>query len=308
MHIFLTGATGYIGSAVLDSMIKGGHQVTAIARDPEKAERLLARGATPIIAELGLPKYYVSALKSTDAVVHTALESSPRGVALDKQALETMLGAQVEASRADGRHRSFLYTSGVWVLGRTGKSAVEDAPLDPPDHVAWRPSHEDLVLSASSSTLRTAVIRPGVVYGGGRGIVSDLIKDALNGLVRVVGPGKNRWACVYDHDLGDLFVRVLESPLAAGVFHATDECDERVSDIVEAIAGQVPQRPDIRNMPMAEARKKLGGYADALALDQKVRSPKARALGWEPTQAGVVNCVPRLVEEYRNAQREKNNE
>jgi len=308
MHIFLTGATGYIGSAVLDSMIKGGHQVTAIARDPEKAERLLARGATPIIAELGLPKYYVAALQSADAVVHTAFESSPRGVALDKQALETMLGAQAEASRSDGRHRSFLYTSGVWVLGRTAKAAEEDAPLDPPDRVVWRPAHEDLVLSAFSSTLRTAVIRPGIVYGGGRGIVSDLIKDALNGLVRVVGPGKNRWACIYDHDLGDLYVRVLESPLAAGIFHATDQSDERVSEIVEAIAGQVPQRPDIRHMPMAEARKKLGAYADALALDQKVRSPKARALGWEPTQAGVVKSVARLVEEFRNAQREKNNE
>ena len=59
MHIFLTGATGYIGSAVLDAIIKGGHRVTAIARDPEKAEKLLAKGATPVIAELGLPKMYL---------------------------------------------------------------------------------------------------------------------------------------------------------------------------------------------------------------------------------------------------------
>ena len=80
---------------------------------------------------------------------------------------------------------------------------------------------------------------------------------------------------------------ILESPTAAGIIHATDEADERVSDIVEAIAAQVPQQPDIRIMPMAEARKKLGTYADALALDQKVRSPKARALGWAPTQTGV---------------------
>ncbi len=304
MHIFLTGATGYIGSAVLDAVIKGGHQVTAIARDPEKAGRLLARGATPIIAELGRPTYYVPALKSADAVVHTAFESSPRGVQLDKQALETMLNAQVEASRADGKRRTFLYTSGVWVLGRTGKAAEEDAPLDPPEHVAWRPGHEDIVLSAFSSTLRTAVIRPGIVYGGGRGLVSDLVKDALNGLVRVVGPGKNRWPCVYDHDLGDLYVRVLESPMAAGIFHATDESDERVSDIVEAIAGQVPQRPDIRNMPMAEARKKLGAYADCLALDQKVRGPKARALGWAPSQPGVAGSVARLVEEFRSSRSE----
>ena len=306
MHIFLTGATGYIGSAVLDAMIKGGHRVTAIARDPEKAEKLLAKGATPVVAELGLPKIYLPLLKAADAVVHTAFESSPRGVQVDRLAIETMLTAQRDAMAADGKARAFLYTSGVWVLGRTAKAAEEDSPLDPPPHVAWRPEHEDLVLAAAASGLRPVVIRPGVVYGGGRGIVSDLIKDALNGIVRVVGPGKNRWACVYDHDLGDLYVRILEAPLAAGIFHATDEEDERVSDIVEAIAGQVPQRPDIRNMPMAEAHKKFGTYADALALDQKVRSPKARALGWAPSLPGVANSVARLVEEYRNAQREKN--
>jgi nucleoside-diphosphate-sugar epimerase len=305
MQVFLTGATGYIGSAVLDAMIKGGHRVTALARDPEKAERLLAKGATPIIGELGLPKTYVDAVKAADAVVHTAMESSPRGVAKEKDALVLMLGALTEASQADGKSRVFIYTSGVWVLGRTAMAASEDAPLDPPPHVEWRPAHEDMILSAFSASLRTVVVRPGIVYGGGRGIVSDLIKDALNGLIRVVGPGKNRWPCIYDHDLADLYVRILESPTAAGIIHATDEADERVMDIVEAIAEQVPQRPDIRNMPMTEARKKLGTYADALALDQKVRSPKAHALGWAPTQAGVVNSVPRLVEEFRNAQREK---
>ena len=304
MNIFLAGATGYIGSAVLDSLKKGGHRVTALARDPEKAERLLAAGATPIIGELGLPKTYVDAVKQSDAVVYAAWESSPRGVALEKQALDTILSTLTQAAQADGKARVFIYTSGVWVLGRSIKSAEEDAPLDPPPHVEWRPAHEDIVLSAFSASLRTVVVRPGIVYGGGRGIVADLIKDALNGLIRVVGPGKNRWPLVYDHDLGDLYVKILETPTAAGVFHATDEADEKVMDIVEAIAAQVPQRPDIRNMPIAEARKKLGPKADALALDQKVRSPKARALGWAPTQPGVVNSVARLVEEFRNAQRE----
>ncbi|HEX7283748.1 MAG TPA: NAD-dependent epimerase/dehydratase family protein [Vicinamibacterales bacterium] len=306
MHIFLTGATGYIGSAVRGALIKGGHQVTAMARDKEKAERLAARGATPVVAELAAPKRYLTVAKAADAIVHAAYESSPRGVQVEKQALETMLGAQQQASQADGKIRTFVYTSGVWVLGRSIRAADETAPLDPPAHVAWRPAHEDLVLSAFSATLRTVVVRPGIVYGGGRGIVSDLIKDALNGLVRVVGPGKNRWPLVYDHDLADLYLKIVEAPTAAGVFHATDEEDERVGDIVEAIAAQVPQKPDIRYMPMEEAHKKFGAYADALALDQKVRSPKARALGWSPTQAGVINSVARLLEEYRNSNRERN--
>ena len=306
MHIFLTGATGYIGSAVLDALLKGGHQVTAMARDKEKAERLAARGATPVVADLSTPKRFLPAVKAADAVVYAASDSSPKRVQLEKQALETMLAALAQASQVDGKMRTFIYTSGVWVLGRAVKAADESAPLSPPEHVAWRPAHEDLVLSSFSSKLRTAVIRPGIVYGGGRGIVSDLIKDALNGLVRVVGPGKNRWPLVYDRDLGDLYVRILESPTAAGIFHANDEADERVSDIVDAIAAQVPQKPDIRFMPMEEAHKKFGTYADALALDQKVRSPKARALGWTPTKTGVVSSVARLVEEFRNSQRDKN--
>src|SRR5258705_7262693 len=126
MQVFLTGATGYIGSAVLDAMIKGGHRVTALVRDPEKAERLAAKGATPIIGELGLPKTYVTAVKAAEAVIHAALESSPRGVLKDREALATMLGAQTEASQADGKARIFIYTSGVWVLGRTAMSAAED--------------------------------------------------------------------------------------------------------------------------------------------------------------------------------------
>src|SRR4051812_36741121 len=160
MQVFLTGATGYIGSAVLDAMIKGGHRVTALVRDPERAERLSAMGANPIIGELGVPKTYVNAVKAADAVVHAALESSPRGVAKDRQALDTMLGAQTEASQADGKSRVFVYTSGVWVLGRAPMSAAEDAPLDPPQHVEWRPAHEEVVLSAFSASLRTVVVRP----------------------------------------------------------------------------------------------------------------------------------------------------
>jgi nucleoside-diphosphate-sugar epimerase len=152
-----------------------------------------------------------------------------------------------------------------------------------------------------SMSLRTVVIRPGIVYGGGRGIVSDLLKDALNGLVRVIGPGTNHWPCVYDRDLGELYIRLAETPEASGVFHANDEADETVNDIVEAIAGHLAQRPDVRHMPLEEARAKMGAYADALALDQKVRSPRARAMGWSPSLRSVSGNVARLFEEYRNA-------
>ena len=168
--------------------------------------------------------------------------------------LATLLGAGV----------AFLYTSDLWVLGNTTGAATEDSPLRPTPVVAWRPEHEKLVLEAGRGrTLRTAVIRPGIVYGGARGIVGDLLKDAGNALIRVIGDGRNRWACVYHRDLADLYVRVIGDAGASGIYHANDEADERVSDIAEALAQQAKTPADIRNVPLDEARAKLGPYADA---------------------------------------------
>jgi len=300
MRVFLTGATGYVGSAVLDGLLRAGHRVTAIVRDPERAERLTARGATAVVGELGTPKTYAAALESSDAVIHTAFESSTRGIAKDIEAIDTLLAG---LKRSPTSTPTFIYTSNVWVLGGTTKPVDEESPLDPAEHVRWRPIHEQRVLDAGTNGVRTIVVRPGIVYGGSRGIVSDLLKDALNGMMRVIGPGKNRWPTVYDRDLADLYVRLLQTPDAHGVFHANDETDERVNDIVEAIAEHLTQRPDIRHMPLPEARRKLGAYADVLALDQRVRSPRAKGLGWAPSLSSITANVPRLFEEYRRGGR-----
>lgn len=299
MRVFLTGGTGYVGSAVLEALFRAGHQVVAMARDPEKVERLRARGATPLLAEIGTPQRYVGEVQTCDAAIHTALETSPRCVEKDRQAIDTLMAALKES----GSGKTFIYTSGVWVLGKNSWPADEDSPLDPAAHSAWRPAHEQAVLEAGADGLRTAIVRPGILYGGSRGIVSDLLKDALNGLVRVIGSGKNHWACVYDRDVADLYVRVLQAPEATGIFHVTDEADERVNDIVEAIASHLAHKPDVRHVPLPEAKKKLGTYAEALAMDQRVRSPRARALGWTPTLSSVSASVPRLFEEFRNTRR-----
>ena len=91
------------------------------------------------------------------------------------------------------------------------------------------------------------------------------------------------------------------APEASGIFHVNDEADERVDDIVDSISRHVRTRIDIRHMPIEEARTKMGTYADALALDQIVRSPRARALGWSPTLHSVAGNVARLLEEFRTA-------
>lgn len=301
MRVFLTGATGYVGSAIHDALIRAGHQVVAMVRDPEKVKRLNERGTTALLGEIGLPKTYIDAVGDCDAAIHAAFESSPRGIAKDREAIDRLVTA-LKAGAGDVP-KKFIYTSGVWILGRTSWPVDEDAKVNPAPHVAWRPAHEQAVLDASQNGLKTIVVRPGLLYGGSRGIVSDLLKDALNGLVRVIGNGKNYWPCVYDRDVADLYVRLVQAPDASGIYHANDEADECVNDIVEAIAGHLAQTPDIRHVPLHEAKKKLGTFAEALAMDQRVRSPRARALGWAPTLRSVSGNVARLFEEYRNTRR-----
>src|SRR5215207_3072758 len=114
MRIFLTGATGYIGSAVMDSLLRGGHEVTALVRTPEKAEQVSGRGVHPIIGELSKPASYAVAAESADAIVHTALESSKGTQKVDRQTIDTLLAAAGRRAAA-GLPASVVYTSGTWV-------------------------------------------------------------------------------------------------------------------------------------------------------------------------------------------------
>ena len=293
MRIFLTGGTGYIGSAVLDALVRGGHRIDALVRNREKAAEVQARGAHAILGNLAQPASYVDVAAAADGFVHAAFDYAGGGAEVDAIVLDTLLGLP------DKPGRFLVYTSGVWVLGGSSTPMDETVPLNPTQHVAWRPAHERRVLDASARGLRTAVIRPGIVYGGSRGIVGDLFKDATNGLIRVIGTGENHWPLVYDRDLGDLYLRIVNQPDASGLFHANDERDEQVNDLVAAIVGHTKISPSVRRVPIEEARKKMGPYADALVLDQIVRSPRARALGWNPALHSVSGNAARLFEEWR---------
>src|SRR5215475_7228673 len=276
MRIFLTGATGYIGAAVLDALVKSGHDVTALVRDNEKARRVARRGAHPVLGNLADPESYRAAADAQDGYVHTAFDRpSGKGPEIDRSVIEALITAAKRprtASPSAPPKRFVIYTSGVWVLGPSPDPATEDAPVNPTAIASWRPAHEKIVLDASASTLRTMIVRPGVVYGNGGGMVGDLLKMASNGLVRVVGDGNNHWPLIYDRDLADLYARLVANQEATGIYHANDEGDERVNDIIAAIKPHVAHKPDVRYVPIEEARTKMGPMADALALDQVVRS------------------------------------
>lgn len=296
MRIFLTGPTGYIGGAVLDAMQRAGHSVTGLVRDQARARKLKKRGVDAVVGTLGDAAWRDAAV-GFDALIHTALDAK-RGPEDDARAIATLSSA----AKATGGRPRLIYTSGVWVLGPCPTPADETATLAPAAHSAWRAAHEPLVLEATGLT--PVIVRPGIVYGGSRGIVGDLLRDGVNGLIRIIGDGRNRWASIYDRDLADLYVRLATAPDVAGIYHATDEADETVADIVEALSRNTTHKPDVRLMPLEEARAKLGTYAEALAMDQVVRSPRARALGWTPSLRSIGGNMPRLLEEWRNGQQD----
>jgi nucleoside-diphosphate-sugar epimerase len=297
MRIFLTGPTGYIGSAVLGALVRAGHAVTGLVRDQARARKLKKRGVEAIVGQLGDGGWRNAAV-GFDAYVHTAHDASPTGIEVDRRAIDTL----VSAAQLTGGTPRLIYTSGVWVLGSTRGPADETARLAPAAYSAWRVPHEEHVLAATGVT--PVVVRPGIVYGGSRGIVGDLLRDGVNGLVRVLGDGRNRWATIYDRDLAELYERLTAAPGVSGIYHATDEADQPVIEIVEALSRNTTHKPDVRFVPIEEARAKLGAYADALAMDQVVRSPRARALGWVPSLRSVASNMPRLLEEWRNGQRD----
>jgi nucleoside-diphosphate-sugar epimerase len=293
MRVFLTGGTGYVGSAVLDALVRGGHRVDALVRNSEGAARVQRRGASPILGDLLQAATWRDAAAAADGAIHAAAEYGPRVRTVDEAAVDVLTALPPR----DGR--LLIYTSGIWVLGAAPQPVDESAPVNPADIVAWRPAHERRVLDAAATGVRAIVVRPGILYGGARGIIGDLLKEVTNGLVRVIGSGENHWPCIYDRDAGDLYLRLVNTPAASGVFHATDEADETVNSIVTALAGHAPIAPTVRHVPIEEARKKMGQYANVLALDQIVRSPRAHALGWVPTLHSVSGNAARLFEEWK---------
>jgi nucleoside-diphosphate-sugar epimerase len=287
MNIFLTGATGYIGSAVADALMKAGHSVTGLARSDESAGQLRLKGVTPHRGDLTSPASLTSAVSALDGVIHTGTTNDGE---LDQAAIRAMLDT------LSGSGKPFVYTSGVWVLGNTGDApADEDAPLNPSALVAWRPAVERMVLDSAQRGVRPIVIRPALVYGRGGGIPAELVQSARdNGAARYVGTGQNRWPVIDVDDLADLYLRAFERAAAGTLLHAADNSSHRVKEVAEAASAGAGRDGHTASWPLDEARKTLGAYADALVLDQRVSSAKATSmLGWKPRAAGILDDLRR---------------
>lgn len=288
MKVFLTGATGYIGSAVAQALQAAGHEVIGLARSDEAEQKLRRRGVTPARGDLSTPRDLAALARQTDGTIHTGFAMSPQGGAIDRAAIEAIL----EGLKGSGK--PFVYTSGVWVFGNTGpRPADETSVLDPTPLVAWRPAVERLVLDAAAQGVRSIVIRPGDVYGRGAGMIADMVAQGRDkGVVRYVGDGENHWPVIHVDDLARLYVLALEKAPAGTILHATVGPSVKLKDIAEAASRAAGVAGKTASWPLEQAREVLGPFADALALDQHFASTKAQdLLGWTPREAAVVDDV-----------------
>ncbi len=287
MRVFVTGATGYVGSAICVALKRRGHDVVGLARSPQAIEKLQRADVHPVAGDMRDAKVLREMTHDADAVIHAAQEMSGENAAIQKTALEAMLSA------VDTDHEAFVYTSGAWVYGDTnGKTVDESAPLNPLPIVAWRPAIEQLVLEGAKHRLRTVVIRPGMVYGGTGGVIGGMVDQARAGQLKMVGDGKNFWTCVDVHALADLFVHALERAPSGSIYNASSE-NVPYGDIVRAAMKAAGKNGEPERISIEDARKAMGPFADALAVDQKTSSAKAeRELDWLPGSGPVLKSFP----------------
>ena len=286
MEVFLTGATGYIGTSVAEALQKAGHKVTGLARTPERAKQIEARGVRAYLGDLLKPETVAAPARAAEGVIHTASTNDANSAQADAAAVRAILKS------LEGSGKPFVYTSGVWVLGSTGdKVANEQTPLNPTPLVAHRPAVEQEVLGYKDRGVRAIVIRPALVYGRGGSIPKMIAQSAREtGAARYVGDGENRWPFVDVDDLAQLYVLALEKAPPGSLYHAAHGPSYRVREVAEAASIGAGSNGKTQATPLDEARKTMHAFADALVLDQQVSGEKAKKeLGWSPRAGSVLD-------------------
>ena len=278
MNVLAIGATGYLGSALCAALKSSGHSVLGSARSDAAANALRKAGLEPAAADISKPESLDEPAQSCDGVVYAVQYDGPDGPQVEAAALQRLVDALA------GTGKPLLFTSGVWVYGDTGERAVdEQAVLNPARLVAHRPQLERIVLDGAARGVRSMVVRPGDVYGHGGGLPAMWVKSAKDdGASTFVGTGENHWAVVHVDDLADLYVRMITNGVAGAIFNACDATAFTVREMATVASTGAGRKGAVRSWPLDQARKALGDFADALALDSHVSSNKAReVLGWQ---------------------------
>ncbi len=284
MKVFVTGATGFIGSAIVQELINAGHQVAGLARSDAGAKSLAAAGAQVHRGDLENLESLRSGAAMSDGVIHTAFihdfSNYAPAAEKDRRAIET-LGAALA-----GSDRPFIVTSGTMLAQRQGPLATEQDPPNP----SFPRKSEEAALAMASRGVRVSVLRlPPSVHGDGdHGFVPVLIGVAREKGVSVyVGDGLNRWPAVHRLDAAHLYRLILEKAPAAATFHGVADEGTPVREIAQVI-GRRLKVPVVAKSPEVAADH-FGWIGHFFSLDNPASSRLTQELlGWQPKQPGLI--------------------
>ncbi|WP_020176744.1 SDR family oxidoreductase [Methyloferula stellata] len=285
MRVFLTGATGFIGTAVIPELLGAGHQVLGLARSDAGANTLIAAGAEVHRGDLEDLESLRNGAAMSDGVIHCGfVHDFSRFVEvceIDRRAIE-VLGATLA-----GSNRPFVVTSGTATAHTPGRLTTED---DAPNSPLPRVASEEAALSLAAQGVRVSVMRlPQVHDPLKQGLVTYLIAVAREkGVSAYVGDGLNRWPAVHRLDAAKLYRLALEKGSAGARYNAVGEEGIPLREIAEAI-GRGLKLPVVAKSP-EEAAEHFGWLAMFVGADIPASSALTQErLGWHPTGVGLIS-------------------